>query len=263
MQRPILKGESMNEYLNIERYDRVAVVRFIRPEKLNIFNRAAIAALHAAFNQLAEESDLGAVVIIGSGKAFVGGADVREMRDLDPGSAQHFISDLHAAFAAIRSLPVPVIAAVNGYALGAGCELLTACDLRLAADTAMVGMPEIKVGIPSVIEAALLVSLVGLGKATELVLTGESIDAHEAERIGLINRVVPPEKLEEEALTLAHKISRYGPNAVRLQKQLINRWLNLGAEEAIQAGIASFAQAFTTSEPRDAMDAFLNRPRNK
>lgn len=250
----------MNEYLSVEQRGRVALLRFIRPDKLNIFNRAAIAALHAALNELAQNiSTLGAVVITGSGRAFVGGADVREMRDLDPGSARTFISELHASFAAIQALPVPVIAAINGYALGAGCELVAACDLRIASETALLGMPEIKVGIPSVIEAVLLVPLVGLGKATELVLTGDPIDAREAERIGLVNRVVAPEKLEEEALALAEKLSSYSPQAVRLQKQLINRWLNLSTEEAIQAGIASFAQAFTTTEPHEAMSAFLEK----
>src|SRR5690242_334473 len=137
----------MNEYLEVERRGRVAIIRFTRPEKLNIFNRAAIAALHTAFNELAlDTTGLGAVIITGSGRAFVGGADVREMRELEPGTARTFISELHASFEAIRALPVPVIAAVNGYALGAGCELLTACDLRIAAETAMIGMPEIKVG---------------------------------------------------------------------------------------------------------------------
>lgn len=249
----------MSEYLEIERYGRVALLRFNRPAKLNILNRAAIAALHAAFNELAQTEKLGAVVIIGSGRAFVGGADVGEMRQLNPETARVFISELHAAFEAIRALPVPVIAAVNGYALGAGCELVAACDLRLAAQEAIFGMPEIKVAIPSVIEAALLVPLIGLGKTAELVLTGEPITAVEAERIGLINRVVPVKKLEAEALALAEKISQYSSQAVRLQKQLLHQWLNLSPEAAMQASIAAFAQAFSTTDPHEAMTAFLEK----
>lgn len=249
----------MSEYLSVERRDKVAVVRFTRPEKLNIFNRAAIAALKAAFEELGQDNTIRSVILTGSGRAFVGGADVKEMRELEPESARRFITELHEAFATLRNYPRPIIAAINGYALGAGCELLTACDLRLAADTAMIGMPEIKVGIPSVIEAALLVPLVGLGKAAELVLTGESITAQEAERVGLVNRVVPLEKLEEEALALAEKLASYSPHAVRLQKQLINRWLNLPAEKAMEAGIEAFSQAFTTGEPHEAMSAFLEK----
>jgi len=253
----------MNQYLSIERYGRVALLRFTRPAKLNILNRAAIAALHGAFDELAQAEKLGAVVITGSGRAFVGGADVREMSQLNPETARIFISELHAAFAAIRALPVPVIAAVNGYALGAGCELVAACDLRLAAEDALLGMPEIKVAIPSVIEAGLLVPLIGLGKTAELVLTGEAITAQEAERIGLINRVVPAQKLEAEALALAEKISQYSSQAVRLQKQLLNQWLNLSPEAAMQASITAFAQAFTSSDPHEAMTAFLEkRPAN-
>jgi enoyl-CoA hydratase/carnithine racemase len=249
----------MSEYLSVEQRGKVAVIRFTRPDKLNIFNRAAIAALRSAFEELKQDNAVRAVVLTGSGKAFVGGADVKEMRELEPESARAFISHLHGAFAAMRNLPVPIIAAVNGYALGAGCELLAACDLRLAAETALIGMPEIKVGIPSVIEAALLVPLVGLGKAAELVLTGEPITAQEAERIGLINRIVPAEKLEEEALALAEKLAGYSPNAMRLQKQLIKRWLNLPMEEAIPAGIEAFSQAYSTGEPREAMSAFLEK----
>jgi enoyl-CoA hydratase/carnithine racemase len=249
----------MSEYLQVERRGRVAIVRFTRPEKLNIFSRAAISALHQTVNELAQAHNLGAVIITGSGRAFVGGADVREMRELEPGSAREFITALHNSFEAIRSLPVPVIAAVNGYALGAGCELLTACDLRIAASNALIGMPEIKVGIPSVIEAALLVPLVGLGKATELVLTGENIDAREAERIGLVNKVVAPEALEEEALALAEKLAGYSPRAMRLQKQLIRRWLNLSGDDAIHAGVEAFSQAFMSNDPQEAMTAFLEK----
>lgn len=249
----------MSEYLKLERRGRVAMIRFTRPEKLNILNRAAIAALQEAFSELSQAENLGAVVICGSGKAFVGGADVREMRELAPDTAKIFISQLHAALTAIRELPVPVIAAVNGYGLGAGCELVAACDLRLAAENAVFGMPEIKVGIPSVIEAALLVPLIGLGKTAELVLTGEPISAREAERIGLVNRVVAGEELEKEAFMLAEKIASYGSTAVRLQKQLLAEWLRIGLEEAMTASVDSFAKAFTTTEPNEAMTAFLEK----
>ncbi len=249
----------MSSYFTVENFGRVRLIRFSRPEKLNIMNTAGINELKDFFLDLAGQKDLGAVVITGSGKAFVGGADVREMKELNPQSALIFITGLHQALLAIRSLPVLVIAAVNGYALGAGCELVAACDLRWAAESAIFGMPEIKVGIPSVIEAALLVPLVGLGKAMELVLTGENINAREAEKIGLVNRVIPLEKLEEEALALAKKISGYSPTAVRLQKELANRWLNLGIEKGIEEGISSFSRAFETGEPREAMAAFLEK----
>jgi enoyl-CoA hydratase/carnithine racemase len=158
-------------------------------------------------------------------------------------------------------MPVPVIARVNGYCLGAGLEIAAGCDLRVAADTAVFGMPEVKVGIPSVIEAALLPRLVGWGRAAELVLTGETIDAAEALRIGLVEKVAPFSGLDAAVERWIAALLAAGPRAIRLQKQLMRDWERLPLEGAIAAGIATFRRTYQTDEPRRLMERFLNRRR--
>ncbi|HEX9489464.1 MAG TPA: enoyl-CoA hydratase [Stellaceae bacterium] len=237
---------------------RIAHVTVDHPGKLNILNRALIAALGNQLTALADDESLRAVVLRGAGeRAFIGGADIRDMALLDDGSARDFITLLHRACDAARRLPVPVIARIEGYALGAGLEVAAACDLRIAADGARFGMPEVKVGIPSVIEAALLPSLIGWGRTRRLLYTGETIDATEAERWGLVERCVPKAELDGAVEQVLEAILACGPRAIRLQKALIREWEDLPLSQAIARGITRFGEAFQTDEPQRMMAAFL------
>ena len=221
-----------------------------------------MAELLAELAALGAREDLRAVVLTGAGdRAFIGGADVREMAGLDAARAREFITRLHRVCAALRDLPVPVIARVNGYALGAGLEVAAACDLRVAASNAEFGMPEVRVGIPSVIEAALLPGLIGWGRTRELLLLGETIDAGTALRWGLVERVVPADGLDAAVEACLAALLKAGPRATRLQKKLIRQWEELPVSGAIAAGIDCFADAYATDEPSRLMRAFLDRPR--
>jgi enoyl-CoA hydratase/carnithine racemase len=237
---------------------RIAHLTVAHPGKLNILDRALMSALLAQASALADAKDLRAVVLRGAGeRAFIGGADIRDMAELTRDSAADFITLLHRACAALRALPVPVIARIEGYALGAGLEVAAACDLRIASERALFGMPEVKVGIPSVIEAALLPPLIGWGRTRRLLLTGETIDAATAERWGLVEWLVPAEGLDSAVETVLAAILGCGADALRLQKSLMQEWEELPLGAAIERGIASFASAFASDEPRRMMGDFL------
>jgi enoyl-CoA hydratase/carnithine racemase len=240
----------------------IARVTIDNATRLNILGSALMAEFVAAITALGAREDLRAVVLTGAGeRAFIGGADIREMAGLDGVGAREFIAQLHRMCAALRDLPVPVIARVNGYALGAGLEVAAACDLRVAASNAVFGMPEVRVGIPSVIEAALLPGLIGWGRTRELLLLGETIDAETALRWGLVERAVPADGLDGAVEACLAALLKAGARATRLQKKLIRQWEDLPVREAIAAGIESFADAYATDEPSRLMRAFLNRPR--
>jgi enoyl-CoA hydratase/carnithine racemase len=198
-------------------------------------------------------------VVTGAGeRAFVGGADIGEMAEIKtPEQAQAFISRVHACCEALRNLPVPVIARIQGYAFGAGLELAAACDLRVAATSAQFGMPEVRLGIPSVVEAALLPRLIGWGRARRLLLTGETIGAEAALSWGLIEEAAAPAALDAAVEAQVEAILACGPEALRLQKALIRAWEDLPLKEAISAGVTSFALAFETDEPARMMAEFL------
>jgi enoyl-CoA hydratase/carnithine racemase len=174
-----------------------------------------------------------------------------------------FITRLHEACSALRQLPVPVIARISGYCLGAGLEVAASCDLRVASEHSSFGMPEVRVGIPSVIEAALLPRLVGWGMAARLIYTGETISAQEAAKCGLIESVVPEEQLDEAVNRWVEAILEAGPRAVRLQKALLRQWETLSLDEAIERGIESFAEAYRSDEPLRLMKGFLQRKRER
>lgn len=231
-----------------------------RPQALNTLTHELILSLTEAIKNCSSKASTRIIVLTGSGEqAFVGGVDVRAMMDLDLEGAEKFITDLHRCFLAIRQSEKIVIASINGYALGGGLELVASCDLRIASEHARFGMPEVKVGIPSVIEAAFLPRLIGLGRAAELVYIGEMIDAREAARIGLVNQVVPHEKLPEATQAMADKILRNGPAALVLQKRLLAQWMELSLEASIEAGIRAFKECYKTNEPKEGMQAFLEK----
>jgi enoyl-CoA hydratase/carnithine racemase len=230
--------------------------------KLNTLDSHLMIALIGELEALAKRDDLRAVVLGGAGeKAFIGGANIFEMATLDAERAEAFITLVHRCCDALRELPVPVIARINGYALGAGLEVAAACDLRIASSNAVFGMPEVKVGIPSVVEAALLPGLIGWGRTRELLLFGENIDAATALAWGLIEQVVAPTELDAAVDARLDALLSCGPQAVRLQKKLIREWENLTLDQAVRAGIESFKQAYATDEPTRMMASFAKRKR--
>ena len=218
--------------------------------KLNSLNRALMVEIVETAAALENDPELRLVILRGAGdRAFVGGADISELAGLDPDSARDFITLVHRCCDAFRRMPVPVIARIDGYTLGAGLELAAACDLRVASDRAVFGMPEVRIGLPSVVEAALLPLLIGYGRARRLLLTGETIDAATALAWGLVEEVAPPDRLDEAVERLAAPILTAGPKAIRLQKRLILDWEELPTAAAVARGIDSLAEAYETDEP--------------
>jgi enoyl-CoA hydratase/carnithine racemase len=240
----------------------VAFLTIDNRAKLNTLDRALMAQIVATVEQLAQRDDLRALVLTGAGeKAFIGGASIPEMAALDKDSAREFITLVHQTCGCLRRLPVPAIARIDGYALGAGLEVAVSCDLRIASTRASFGMPEVKVGLPSVVEAALIPRLVGWGRARELLMLGETIDADTALRWGLVERVVAPVALDAEIDAILAALLAAGPQAVRRQKTLMREWENLPADAAIATGIDAFVRTFETDEPRCMLAAFLARKR--
>ncbi len=243
---------------------RIAWLTVNNPLRRNALGMAGKRAIVAAFTELGRDERLRAAVITGAGdKSFIAGADIHEMKDLDAAGAAVEHGLTHDANAAIRALPVPVIARINGWCLGFGMELAAACDLRVAADSARFGMPEVRVGIPSGMEAALLPRLVGWGKAAELVYTGDIIDAHEAHRIGFLQAITPAAGLDARVERWLDSILLGGPRVMRAQKALLRDWERLPLDAAIQAGIRACVEARSTDEPRRMMEAFINRKKRK
>jgi enoyl-CoA hydratase/carnithine racemase len=242
---------------------RVATVAF-GPWRINVFGRDLIEELTAAFVRLAEDDELRLAVLSGGiGQAFSMGANVNEMAAIaDADEAVSFITSLHNLCQSIRDLPVPVIARIEGHCLGGGLEVAASCDLRIASEGSMFGMPEVRLGLPSVIEAALLPSLIGWGKTRELLYTGDTIDSAEALRIGLVERVVPANRLDEELAGWVRSIAiESDAAAIRLQKRLIQQWEVLPIGDAVQAGIDSFRVAFADDTPQKLMQQWIDRPR--
>jgi enoyl-CoA hydratase/carnithine racemase len=244
--------------LRVERMGDAVWCVLDRPP-LNLLEPALIARLHAVFRTLAADASVRVAVLTGAGRAFTAGMDVRVLRDLDPAAARRLITALHDALDAVHRAPFPTIAAVNGPALGAGFELALACDLRLAAQEATLGLPEVRVGVPSVIQAALLPSLVGPGRAAEMLLLGEAVPAAEALAWGLVNRVVSAAGLRAAVETTVARLLACGPTATRLQKRLIVEWRETDLRSAVRAGIEAFAEAYATGEPREGATAFLDK----
>ncbi|MCH2524492.1 MAG: enoyl-CoA hydratase [Dehalococcoidia bacterium] len=238
----------------------IVTITYDRQEKLNALNSAGIQELTNAFVSIADDFNVRVVIFTGSGsKSFIGGADINELSNLNENTARNFITSLHELFVLIRHCPVPVIARINGYCLGAGMELAAACDLRIASNNAIFGMPEVKVGIPSVIEAALLPRLVGWGRSNYLVLTGENINARTAYDWGFLESVTEQDQLDIETDRFVDAIVKSAPLAVREQKRLVRQWEVLPVNAAIEAGIESLANAYRTDEPRYSMQPFLDR----
>lgn len=234
-------------------YD-VAVLQLNRHDKLNALNSHLVGQLINELIDLEQNPDVKVIILTGVNKSFIVGADINEMKDMDARSAKQFITRLHTLLDTIRQLNKPVIAGVNGYCYGAGLELAISCDMSIISDRATFGMQEVQLGIPSVIEAALLPFVIGLPKTRELLLTGEVVDSAAAKDMGLVNHVVNHDDLEKQCMHYALKMANNSAHALTLQKQLINRWLeNAGVDQSIKNGIDSFALAFTYDETNKLM----------
>jgi len=216
----------------------VAYVTVNDPERRNVLGIAGKKALAQAFNHLAKDKALRVAVLTGAGeRSFIAGADLAEMKGLTPKGAKEEHTWTHRACDAIRTLPVPVIARINGYCFGAGMELAASCDIRIGVTTAKFGMPEVRFGIPSGMEACLLPQLIGWGKTRELVYTGDHIDAAEVYRCGFLEKRVEPSGLDSGVEQWVSSILAAGPRAIRLQKKLVRDWERMTIAQAVQAGI--------------------------
>ncbi|HSU04070.1 MAG TPA: enoyl-CoA hydratase, partial [Acetobacteraceae bacterium] len=228
----------------------VATITIDNAAKLNTLNGRVMHDLITEGEALMQQPDLRAVVLRGAGgRAFIAGADITEMAKLDADSARGFITLVHQSCDMFRRMPVPVIARIQGYVLGAGLEVAASCDMRVASADARFGMPEVRVGIPSVVEAALLPRLIGWGRTRRLLLTGETIDAARALAWGLVEEVTTVDALDGAIDHLLSAILGAGPRAVRMQKALIGAWEDLPLAAAISQGIDSFVACWETEEP--------------
>lgn len=241
--------------------DRIATVTINRPEKLNALNATAKAELREMFALLKSDSSVDVVVITGAGeKAFVAGTDIKELTELNGETGKEFSAKGQEVFDMIEELGKPVIAAVNGYALGGGCELALACHIRIASEKARFGQPEVTLGIiPGYGGTQRLARLIGRGRAMEMILTGIQVDAAEALRIGLVNKVVSSADLMPRALAMAQVISSFGQPAIRMALKAVNATQNMGLVEGQKLEAALFGGCCATEEFREGTTAFLEK----
>jgi enoyl-CoA hydratase len=249
------------ENLLCEVRDGVACVTVNRPERQNALDRRTLEELHQAFSDLAEDGAVLGVVLTGAGeKAFAAGADLEQLAELPAGEARAFAERGQRLLDRIEWLGKPVIAAVNGYALGGGCELALACHVRIASDNAVFGTPEVKLGLVCGFGGTQrLPRLVGKGRALEFLLTGERIDATEALRIGLVNRVVFRERLREEADALVQRMKANAPRALRATLEAVNGGQDRPLAEALAGEASLFAEVFASEDAREGVRAFLDK----
>jgi enoyl-CoA hydratase/carnithine racemase len=255
--------DMLNPHCGVDR-DARGVVRLTicNAGSLNILGSAVTDGVREGFEKLSGDGDIRAVILAGeSEKSMIGGADIKEMAKLDQKSAEAFISRLRDLCEAVRHFPAPVIARLPGWCLGGGLEVAAACDFRIAAHDARFGMPEVRVGIPSVIHAALLPRLIGWGRARWLVMTAENIDAPTALAWGLIDRIAPVDALDVAVEQTVRALLECGPEALRAQKALLRQWEELPLTESVNLSVGVFGQSFLTGEPQRLMQGFLDRKR--
>lgn len=252
----------MNGTVDVGLRDGVARLTLHGEKSVNVMGRALVRALVEALERLRKDGSVRLAILSGpAGGSFQGGVNIAEMAQFDSDGARDFITLLHQACHGLRALPVPSIARIEGYCLGGGMELAAACDLRIGAHSSRYGMPEVQVGLPSVIEARLLPTLIGWGKTRELLYRGHVIDAAEAHRIGFLQEAVADAALDAGLEPWIEDILRAEPRAIRAQKRLIEQWLESSPAVGIQASIDAFTATFDADAPRQRLQAFLSRPR--
>jgi enoyl-CoA hydratase len=246
------------EHIIVEIQDGVGLIRLNRPKVLNALNHTLLGELMDALEELDGNERVGCIVITGNERAFAAGADIAEMAERTPVDVLR--GNRFAQWARMRAVSKPIIAAVSGYALGSGCELAMACDMIVASETARFGQPEINLGIiPGAGGTQRLTRAVGKALAMEMVLNNRWLSAREAERFGLVNRVVPVERYLDEALSLARSIARRAPLAVRLAKEAVNRAFELSLEEGLAFEFRNFSLLFATEDQKEGMRAFMEK----
>jgi enoyl-CoA hydratase/carnithine racemase len=253
----------LNPHCGVDR-DQRGVVRLTicNAGSLNILGSAVIDSVREGLEALAMERRIRVLVLAGeSQKSMIGGADIKEMAKLNRRAAEAFITRLRDLCEAVRAFPAPVIARMPGWCLGGGLEVAAACDIRIAAHDAKFGMPEVRVGIPSVIHAALLPRLIGWGRARWLLMTAESIDAPTALAWGLVDTVAPEGGLDEAVEHTVKSLLECGPEALRAQKALLRQWEELPLKESVNLSIGVFGKSFMTDEPKRLMQGFIDRKR--
>ena len=248
------------ETLSLQTNDRVATITVNRPDKLNALNDRVIAELGEAIDQVVSDSAVGGVILTGAGRAFVAGADISELEKHGAVSAKQLAKTGQEVFGRFEASPKPVIAAVNGFALGGGCELAMACHIRIASELAKFGQPEVKLGlIPGYGGTQRLPRLVGRGRALQLLLTGEMIDAQEAYRIGLVNRVVQAAELLPAANEMMRTILANAPLAIASVVEVVNRGYDATLEDALTLEATAFGLLAATDDKRVGTRAFLEK----
>ena len=255
----------MYKTLIYEKKENIGLLTINRPEKLNAISNELISELKKLLDEIENDEELRVLIITGAGdKAFVAGADIKELVDRDARLGRRVSQERQGIFSRIENLPVPVIAAVNGYALGGGLELALACSIRICSEKAQFGAPEVKLGIiPGDGGTQRLPRLVGLGRAMEMILTGDFIDAQEAYRIGLVNKVLPQEELMDKAMELAKKIASRPPLAVRFAKEAVNRSQEGDAASGFALESYLHALSCTTEDKKEGVSAFLEKRKGK
>jgi enoyl-CoA hydratase len=249
-------------YKNIvlEKKDGVGIIKINRPKVLNALDRETIRELLRAVEELEDDKKIKAAILTGEGKAFIAGADIKQMKDMSPLEAKEFAELGHSLPMKIEDSRLPFIAAVNGYALGGGCEVMMACDICIAAKSAKIGQPEINLGInPGFGGTQRLPRIVGLMKAKELLLTGRNMDAQEAYEIGLVNKIVDNEKLMEEVEKLATNIASKSSVQSSFIKALVNKGSHIDLTSACALEISYFSTSFSTYDQKEGMNAFIDK----
>ena len=250
----------MSELVHLEVKSGVALVTVDRPDALNAINRALLAELDSTIDAVGSNPEIRALVVTGAGRAFIAGADIAEMKSMTPLKAEAFSASAHRIFARLEELPIPTIAAVNGFALGGGCELALACDWIYASTNARIGQPETRLGlIPGFGGTSRLVRRVGLAWAKELVLVAENLVAEEAERIGLVNRIFPPEALLPAALAAGEAIAARGPIAIRIAKQVMQDGQDADVRTAHALEQRAFGLVFASQDRIEGTSAFVEK----
>jgi len=241
--------------------DHIATITINKPEVLNALSTAVLTDLNQALDEVEKVENIYAVILTGAGeKSFVAGADIAEMKDMDAKQAAQYAEFADKIFFRIEDFHCPVIAAVNGFALGGGCELAMACDIRIASETARFAQPEAGLGItPGFGGTQRLARLIGAGRAKELIYTGRTVKAEEAFTIGLVNKVTKQEALMQETLAMAQTICQKAPFAIKQAKAAINRGLQVSIDKAVAVETEEFAQCFATEDQKMAMNAFVKK----
>ncbi|WP_353892751.1 short-chain-enoyl-CoA hydratase [Proteinivorax hydrogeniformans] len=243
-----------------QKQGEVGILSINRPKALNALNQELLSELNIAIEKITENADIKALLITGEGKSFVAGADISQMLDKSPEEARNFAVLGMDVFRKIELMEIPVIAAINGFALGGGCELALACDIRIASEKAKFGQPEVTLGItPGFGGTQRLPRTVGEAKAKELIFTGDMIDAETAQNIGLVNNVVEADALLEESLKMAKKIASYSSIPVKYSKAAINRGMQMDIDSAMELEKDLFALCFASEDQKEGMAAFVNK----